>query len=152
MDVKFINPFLEGTMNVLKTMAFVEPKPGKPRLKQENMAIGEVSGIIGLTGSARGSLALSFSEQSILKIVNNMLGEKFIEINDDIKDAVGEITNMISGDARKRLEADGFTITAAIPTVVSGKNHAIKHILGGASIVIPFEITEGSFVVDVCLE
>ena len=152
MDVKFINPFLEGTINVLKTMAFVEPKPGKPCLKQDNMASGEVSGIIGLTGSARGSLALSFSEQSILKIVNNMLGEKFTEINEDIKDAVGEITNMISGDARKRLEADGLTITAAIPTFVSGKNHVIKHILGGASIVIPFEITEGSFVVDVCLE
>jgi len=152
MNVNFINPFLEATINVLKTMAFVEPKPGKPRLKLENVAIGEVSGIIGLTGSARGSLALSFSEQSILKIVNNMLGEKFTEINDDIKDAVGEITNMISGDARKRLEADGFTITAAIPTVVSGKNHEIKHILGGASIVIPFEIKEGPFVVDVCLE
>jgi chemotaxis protein CheX len=152
MDVKFINPFLEGTISVLKTMAFVEPKPGKPHLKVENIAIGEVSGIIGLTGSARGSLALSFSEQSILKIVNNMLGEKFTEINDDIEDAVGEITNMISGDARKRLEADGLTITAAIPTVVSGKNHTIRHSLGGASIIIPFEITEGSFVVDVCLE
>jgi len=151
MDVRFINPFLEGTISVLKTMAFVEPRPGKPRLKTDNRAVGDVSGIIGLTGDATGSLALSFSEGCIIKIVNNMLGESFTALNDDIKDAVGEITNMISGDARKRLEADGFKIIAAIPTVVSGKNHEIKHVIQGPSIVIPFDIDEGPFVVDVCL-
>jgi len=151
MDVRFINPFLEGTISVLSTMAFVNPKPGKPRLKTDNRAVGDVSGIIGLTGDAKGSLALSFSEGCIIKIVNNMLGESFTEVNSDIQDAVGEITNMISGDARKRLEADGFKITAAIPTVVSGKNHEIKHVVQGPSIVIPFDIDEGPFVVDVCL-
>jgi chemotaxis protein CheX len=152
MDVRFINPFLEGTISVLKTMAFVEPKPGKPRLKEDNKAIGDVSGIIGLTGAVKGSLAISFSEECIFKIVYNMLGEKYTEINDDIRDAVGEITNMISGDARKRLEAEGFTITAAIPTVVYGKDHQIEHVLEGPSIIIPFEIAEGPFVVDVCLK
>jgi len=59
---------------------------------------------------------------------------------------------MISGDAGKRLEAEGFKITAAIPTVISGKDHEIRHVLGGPSIVIPFEINEGSFVVDMCLD
>lgn len=136
----------------MKTMAFVEPRPGKPHLKEGNRAMGDVSAIIGFAGSAQGSLALSFSEKCILKIVNNMLGENFTEINDDIRDAVGEITNMISGDARKRLEADGFKIMAAIPTVVSGQDHRIRHVLGGASIVIPFETNEGPFVVDMCLD
>jgi Predicted inhibitor of MCP methylation, homolog of CheC len=152
MDVKFINPFLNGTLNVLKTMAFVEPKAGKPFLKKDSVAIGDVSGIIGLTGSAKGSLALSFSEKSILKIVSNMLGEEHTAINSDIEDAVGEITNMIVGNARKLFEDDGYTITAAIPTVVSGSQHKISHALGGPSIVIPFEMDEGSFVVDVCLK
>lgn len=151
MDVRFINAFLEGTLNVLKTMAFVEPKPGKPYLKKDSLASGDVSGIIGLTGSATGSMALSFSEGAILKIVSNMLGEEMKEVNGDITDAVGEITNMVSGAARKELEPLGLNISAAIPTVVSGKNHSIKHVLGGPSIIIPFEIEEGPFVVDVCI-
>ena len=104
-----------------------------------------------MTGSARGSLAISFSEKCIVKIVNNMLGEELTEINDEVSDAVGELTNMISGDARKRLETDGFNIIAAIPTVVSGKGHEIKHVLTGPRIVIPFDTDEGPFVVDVCL-
>jgi chemotaxis protein CheX len=80
-----------------------------------------------------------------------MLGEEIKEINGDIKDAVGEITNMVSGSARKRLEAEGFSISAAIPTVVSGKGHSIVHVMGGPSIVIPFNTDHGTFVVDVCL-
>ena len=50
MNADFINPFLEGTITVLKTMAFVEPKAGKPFLKKSEKAIGDVSGIIGMTG------------------------------------------------------------------------------------------------------
>jgi chemotaxis protein CheX len=151
MDVQFINPFLEGTKNVLETMAMVQPEVGKPYLKKGNMAKGDVSAIIGMTGSARGSLALSFTEKCILKIVSNMLGENYININDEVRDAVGEITNMISGVARKNLESKGFNILAAIPTVVSGKDHCILHVLGGPSIIIPFETPNGPFFVDVCL-
>ena len=151
MDVRFVNAFLEGTITVLKTMAFIEPRPGKPYLKQDNMAVGDISGIIGLTGSARGSLALSFSERCILRVVSNMLGEEITNLNPEIQDAVGEITNMISGAARKNLEAKGFNITAAIPTVVFGKGHSIIHVMGGPSIIIPFETDHGPFVVDVCI-
>jgi chemotaxis protein CheX len=151
MNVKFINPFLEGTLEVLKTMAMLEPTVGKPYVKKGNQAKGDVSGIIGMTGSARGSLALSFSEQSILLVVSNMLGEKHTIINADVRDAVGEITNMISGVARKKLESQGYNIVAAIPTVVSGKDHAIIHVLGGPSIIIPFKVGNGSVYVDVCL-
>jgi len=152
MDVQFINPFLDATKQVLETMAMVSPVVGKPYLKQSSTtAKGDVSGIIGMTGSAQGSLALSFSKSCILKIVSNMLGETHQDINDEVRDAVGEITNMISGAARKNLEAKGFNIQAAIPTVVSGKDHCIIHVLGGPSIIIPFETEGGPFVVDVCL-
>ncbi len=101
MDKKFIDAFLAGTIDVIKTMAFTETKLGKPYMKNDNMAFGDVSGIIGLTGAVIGSLALSFSEACILRIVSNMLGEELTTLNHDIEDAVGEITNMVSGVARK---------------------------------------------------
>lgn len=152
MDVRYVNPFLEGTVSVLKTMAFIEPRPGKPYVKQNNLAQGDISGIIGLTGAVKGSLALSFSERCIVRIVSNMLGEEIKSVNGDIKDAVGEITNMVSGVARKKLEEMNLTISAAIPTVVAGKSHSILHVLGGPSLIIPFETDHGPFVVDVCLK
>jgi chemotaxis protein CheX len=151
MDVKIINAFLDGTISVIKTMSFIEPKSGSPYLKKDAIARGDISGIIGLAGSFKGSLALSFDRPCILEIVSSMLGEEIAEINADINDAVGEITNMVSGAARKNMEAAGFTILSGLPTVISGKNHQITHVMGGPSIIIPFQTAKGVFVVDICI-
>jgi chemotaxis protein CheX len=150
MDVKYINPFLSATINVIKTMAFVEAKPGKPFRKSDQTASGDVSGIIGLTGDNEGSLSITFSQSCIEAILTNMLGEKITGINDDVRDAVGEITNMISGDARRVLDEEGVKLTSAIPTVISGLNHTITHISSGPTIAIPFDTEHGPFTVEVC--
>ena len=123
-----------------------------PYLKKGDDAYGDVSGLIGFTGSVVGSMAVSFSEKCILKIVSNMVGEEFSTITRDIEDAVGELTNMISGDARKRLQSERMTISASLPSVVTGKDHTIEHVLGTSSIVIPFTTVDGSFAVDVCIK
>ena len=143
MDVKFINPFLNGTINVLKTMAFVEVQPGKPFLKKDHLALGDVTGIIGLTGTATGSLSVTFNFALIQMIMSNMLGEDVSEVTNDVRDAVGELTNMISGDARRMLQQEGLTLNAAIPTIVAGKDHTIKHVVSGPIIVIPFTAEGG---------
>lgn len=152
MDVKLINPFLNGAKEVLQKMASVESTVGTPYIKQDDRATGDVSGVIGLTGDAIGSLAISFSESCICGIAGAMLSESFVQANQDVFDAVGEITNMISGVARTYLEKDTMTVWAGIPAVVFGKDHYVKHILKSPSIVIPFTTEYGSFFVDVCIK
>jgi chemotaxis protein CheX len=152
MDVKYINPFLQGTLEVLKKMAFVEPFPGKPYLKKNSLSQGDVSGIIGITGDMTGSLAISFSEPCICHLVGNMIGERYSEANQDVFDGVGEITNMISGVARTYFEKEGMQVFIAIPAVVYGKSHTITHILKSPSIVIPFNTDKGLFFIDVCIK
>jgi len=152
MNVEFVNPFLRATLRVLKTMASVEARPGKPFLKKDGGAHGDVSGIIGITGTTNGSMSLSFSRNCILKIVAGMLGEEIAEITDDIKDAVGELTNMISGAARNELGNAGYGFRTSIPIVVSGPRHTIKHQCNGQTIAIPFNTESGTFLVEVSFE
>jgi chemotaxis protein CheX len=152
MDVNYINPFLEGTLDVIKTMASITADAGNPYIKKSNVAAGDVSGIIGITGDATGSLAISFTEACICEIVNSMLGESHTSINAEIIDAVGELTNMISGSARNLMEKKGIKAFAAIPTVVYGKNHTINAIYNVPSIIIPFSTVSGPFFVDVCIK
>ncbi len=152
MDVNYINPFLAGTLEVLKKMAHIDAVPGRPRVKQDEAAFGDVSGIIGITGDALGSLALSFSEACICRIVANMLGEQCGGVTQEIIDATGELTNMISGASRTQMEKMGMRVYAAIPTVVHGRQHTISHILKSPSIVIPFSTAAGPFFVDVCIK
>ncbi len=152
MDAKLINPFVNATINVLETMAFVKSSAGKPYLKKDDVAKGDVSGIIGLTGESNGTISITFDEGCILIIVSNMFGEEMKELNHEIADAVGELTNMIAGQARRELEQIGRVYEAAIPSVVRGKEHSIKHYSDGPKIAIPFETEGGSFTIEVCLE
>lgn len=151
MDVRLINPFLEAAVNVLKTMVMMEAKPQQPYVKKERTAIGDVTGIIGITGEAEGSLSISFNKNCIFGILTNLFGSAPTEINDEVRDAVGELTNMICGDARRRLEAAGISLQAGTPTVVSGENHVIAHIVKGPIIAVPFSTPSGEFVVEIGL-
>lgn len=152
MDVRLINPFINATINVLETMAFIRVDAGTPYLKKDNTATGDVSGVIGLTGVANGTIAVTFETQCILAVVSGMFGEEMHEINNEIADAVGELTNMISGQARRELEEVGKRFKAAIPSVVTGKNHSIIHYTDGPKIAIPFSTEKGDFTIEVCFE
>jgi len=152
MDVTLVNPFIEATLHVLSSIAFTQATAGKPYLKKDPVAKGDISGVVGLSGEARGTLSVSFSKGSILNIVSKMFGEPFEEINDEVRDAVGEILNIVSGQARQKLETMGRTLKGAIPTVVTGENHIITHITKEPIIAIPFETENGHFTIEVCLE
>jgi chemotaxis protein CheX len=142
MDVKFINPFLYGTIEILEKMAFIKPVAGKPFLKTDDSACGDVSGIIGMTGDISGSIALTFDKECIIDLTNQMLGENHTEINNEVLDTAGKLTNIISGAARKIMEKDNLKVFAAIPTIIYGRGHTVRHAIKGPSIILPFQTGE----------
>jgi chemotaxis protein CheX len=95
-------------------------------------------------------LCISFSKDCILQVISKWFGEEQKEINEDVKDAVGELTNMISGDSRRRLQEIGHNFQGAIPSVISGPGHEVKHITKGPILSIPFSLNGTRFVVEVC--
>ena len=113
MRAEFVNPFLASLMNVLKTMASLELKPQKPRVKKDEIARGDVSGLIGMVGpQSRGSMSITFDEGLALQIMENMLGERPNGLNEEVTDMVGEITNMVTGGAKRILAESGFDFDA----------------------------------------
>lgn len=152
MKVEIVNSFLEATVSVIKTMSSVDLTPGKPFIKKGSISTGDISGIVGMAGESEGSLSLSFSKECILYIVSSMLGEPFTDITEEVKDAVGELTNMISGDARRRMETTGILYHGAIPSVISGPNHEIRHVTKDPIISIPFDSANGGFHLELCFK
>lgn len=152
MDMRWINPFSDATIKVLETIAVTKVEAGKPYLKKDQVARGDVSAVIGLTGEVSGTISVSFTEKCILALVSSMFGEEIKELNEDIKDAAGEIANIISGQARLKLEKMGRSLRAAVPSVIMGKNHVITHITTYPIIAIPFRTNYGEFTIEVCFE
>ncbi|MDP5147934.1 chemotaxis protein CheX [Shewanella sp. ULN5] len=153
MNVEFINPFLVSLVNVISTMATMDLKPGKPQLKNHDIAKGDVSGLIGMVGpKTKGSLSITFEAPLILEIMHKMLGEKPNSINEEITDLVGEITNMVTGGAKNLLSDKGYDFDMATPVVVSGKNHTISHKSKGKKILMPFTHPNGMAFIEICFE
>ncbi len=153
MRAEFINPFLHAMVNVLRTMCQLQPQVGKPVLKEDNIARGVVTGFIDLMGEqTSGSLAITFSESVALDLVERMLGERPTKIDDTVRDLVGEITNMVSGGAKKILSEKGYDFYLSQPVTFVGQGHKILHSVYGPKIYLPFHVESGDFVVEVCFQ
>ncbi len=149
MKAEYVNPFITAATNVLKTMAQTNPVPGKPELKKGKATWGCVTGVIGMAGpSVSGNMVLSFDKESILEIVSKMLMETFPEISDDVMDAVGEITNMITGGAKKEFSDMGLSFEMATPIMVKGQGVEIQQLANTPTLVIPFKTEKGTFVIE----
>lgn len=144
MNVEFINPFLSSMLNVMSTMAMMELTPEKPKLKQGEVAKGDVSGLIGMVSDqAKGSLSITFEGSLAIATMKNMVGEGPDEVNEEITDLVGEITNMVTGGAKRMLSEKGFEFDMATPMVVSGASHTINHKAEGPVVIIPLSSEHG---------
>ena len=153
LDVNFINPFLAGTINVLKVQAQVDATPGKIFQKDASDKFhGDISGVIGLISEAfTGSVVISFPKATFLAIMSKMLGENYTEITKEIEDGAGEFTNIIFGQAKVTLNERGYGIKTAIPSVISGKDHTVTHIAQGPRVVVPFQTPVGEFFIEICI-
>ncbi len=150
MKAEYLNPFMHATKNVLETMAQTKVTALKPHLKEGVGTHGDITGIIGMASeTVEGNMVISFSEKCILPIVAKMLMEEpKKQLDADIVDAVGELTNMICGGAKAELGKLGLTFNLATPTMVTGKGVEIHYRSEAPIIVIPFSTEFGEFVIE----
>ena len=151
MDVNHINPALSSIVNVLTTMASINPSIGKPSIKKDDISLGVVTGIIDLVGkNANGSLAISFSKPVALELAQNMLRIETDVVDEMIEDLIGEMANMVAGGAKAIYDEQGTDFELTLPKVLTGENHQIKHSFIGTTILLPFTTDAGEFYVEAC--
>lgn len=150
MDVSYINPFITSTLTTFETMLELEVIPGKPSLKSEPASTYDISGIIGLSGSAQGSISLSFPKLTALKIVSRLLGTEIKVVGAELTDGIGELANIIAGNAKQHFT--NMQLSISLPQVVIGKNHVLANQKGVPTLVVPFNSKMGTFAMEVALK
>ncbi len=150
MDVSYVNPFISSTISTFKTMFNTEIHPGKVALKTNPYPTYDVSGIIGLSGNAQGTIALSFSKIVALRVVSKMLGIEIKIIGPELTDGIGELANIIAGYAKKDLVK--YKLSISLPNVIVGRNHIINSPTGAQTIIVPFKSPLGDFCMEVSLK
>ena len=151
MNVNFINPVLGSILDVLSTMAHIEPEVGTPKRKgKRDIVHGKnITGIISMAGRrGNASIALTFSEAAILHIAKKMLPGEITAIDGMVIDLVGELANMVLGGAKRDLENRGYSFRLSLPTIILGCDYLIAHKTNAPIIMLPFTMPEGEFVVE----
>jgi chemotaxis protein CheX len=149
MKAEYINPFLVSTISTFKTMLGCVLTRGTPYVKNGSQVEHEVSGVIGLSGRAQGTVVVGLNREAALAATEAMLQERPPDINGDVVDAIGELANIIAGGAKAQLEH--LELSVSLPSVVTGRGHCIQFPTKVTPICIPFDSDWGPITVEVGL-
>ena len=149
MKAEHINPFITSLGTVFRTMLQCEVKRGPISLKQDRQPGHPISGVIGLSGHAVGTVVLSMSEAVALRAASTMLMADCTEVNADVLDAVGELTNMVAGRAKSQLEE--LDLSVSLPNIITGCGHEVRFPSTVTPICVPFATPWGELSLEVGL-
>lgn len=146
MDIE--NYIIESTEEVFNTMIFLEVSTEGSMTEGKESIFSHFSAMIGLSGDLMAMISIHCDAYIAMDIAGAMLDTEFEDVDADVKDAMGEVANMLAGGLKSRFLDEGIDVTLAIPTTVMGKGYSISSPKRSNRIVIPFDLVQGHFFVD----
>jgi chemotaxis protein CheX len=107
--------------------------------------VADYTGMIGLAGDICGVLSFRCTIDSAALIAGRMLGTDERASEECIRDALGEICNMVAGSFKGQLADVAEQCMLSVPTVVSGKDYQLYPLVDGLRIQVSKSF-EGSLV------
>ena len=140
----FLEHILEATKSVFDMMAGLEVEKDQVLICNTDKVKGDVTGVIGLSNDkVKGSIAISFPKDLGKSVVANMLSMDAEQVSDDdLKDGIGEITNMVAGDLNNRI---GNIFKLSLPSIITGKGHLVSLSHNNTPILFRFLIQNQPF-------
>jgi chemotaxis protein CheX len=130
MSTAYVEAFVAAAEEAFSLMLGQNLLRSASRAPRESAGGREVSGLVGISGSSRGMIVVSLDDLTAVNVSEAMLGVRPDSVCSDVLDVVGELTNMIAGGGKTRLNQ--LDLTIGLPIVLSGC---------GQSIVFPPAVT-----------
>ncbi len=135
-----------ATSDVFGTMLSTTLKAGDVIEDETPFFQSEVTALIGIAGGLTGYVSVHCNDQQARSFTARFLGmdENEVESTDDIRDAMGELVNMIAGNVKTLLNG---AIEISLPTVVMTPKPDMR-VKGAAGVLVPFDDPTGTFHVE----
>jgi Predicted inhibitor of MCP methylation, homolog of CheC len=152
MNAAYINPFLSSTIDLFEKTFGITPVAGEAFLDDRSRKHRwDISAVMVLTGSAIGVVAIRLTRL----LADKLLRKSGVQWNGEEErerlcdGMVGEMVNIISGNASGQLE--GYEIEISVPIVIQGENHTVSWPERAPIIGVPFSTDYGPFLVNISL-
>lgn len=145
--LEFSKYISDATLEVFATMVFMDIEPGEP--SGDTLGVdSNLTSIIGLAGGLKGLLAIHCPGDVARGVTGAMLGMDVEELDEDVKDAIGEVANMIAGGIKVSLAEHDRDVELAIPTTVIGTSIRTSGLAGASKVIVPFSTPAGRFEIE----
>lgn len=142
---------IDSTQEIFSSMILLDVTPGEPFIRNKDKLTNSISGIIGLAGSTRGMLAVHMANAAALAVTSAFLGTVVEEIDDDVRDAIGELANMLAGSIKSILDPNGSDIKLSMPSAIYGEDYSVDCLAGAQAVTVPFTCDGLVFLVELQL-
>lgn len=85
-----------------------------------------VTSVVGFAGALSGACLFRASYSAAIKLATLMIGDEFQEVDDTVKDAIGEICNIVAGGWKGKVAGLGANCGLSVPTVVTGRDYHLR--------------------------
>jgi chemotaxis protein CheX len=153
MDVKYINPFIDSTVNTMETMLGVSPERENLFLKRKDARIGDISGVIKFKADdVFGAVALTFPAKTALWVCELMINQTFKSLTEEVRDTVVELVRIVAGGAKDGFAALGISYNISTCSIVIAKSPSAHRRDDSPVLVIPFKLRDQRFFLEVCID
>lgn len=116
-------PFSTAAQDVFRMMLDIETSTSIPEISHKiRSASNTVNILIGITGDLSGEIYYCFPKNTTLQMVKIMSGMDFDEIDEFVTSAMGEVANIISGNALIGLSEKEINCDLQPPKILYGEN------------------------------
>lgn len=85
--------------------------------------VERVTAVVGFAGLLSGACILRCGGQASREMAARMTGMSFTEVDDTVKDAVGEICNMLAGSWKGKVPELAARCGLSVPAVITGRDY-----------------------------
>ena len=122
-----VNCINHACTQVFSTMMGVALPPGEASVDTVTPDANDgVVSLIGMAGTWTGTGSIGCSAPLACRICNQLLMTEVQAVNEEVLDAVAELTNMVVGSVKTDLEQHLGPLGLSIPTVVYGRNFKMR--------------------------
>jgi len=136
---------IKGAQDVFSTMLMVDLESEDILLNKQGEIQSNLTSMIGLGGGIRGVLAIHCPAKVAKAITSGFLGMEVLELDEDVKDAIGEIANMIAGNLKVAYATIAVNIELAIPTSIVGESFTVCSAARAQRVIVPLKMTGERF-------
>jgi chemotaxis protein CheX len=151
-EEKLAKAIRESTQEVFSTMLGLEVESMDSYI--DKSAPGSSAGVvslIGLAGRWVGTGSVSCTAEFARKASSQLLMTEYQAVDEEVLDAIAEITNMIIGNVKTAIEEDLGPLGLSIPTVIYGRNFTTRSVGKNEWVVVPFLAEGERLEIQICL-